>query len=90
MDWGCYHRPLFAAAFSLDLENLASSLGTLEKIFQKNEKICKKTIGIREKMVYNKKEYGKVSEFRHRRNRLCRNSTANTAGFGLFTSAAAR
>jgi len=44
-------------------------LAALEKFFQKNEKNRKKTIGIRKKMVYNKKEYGQVSDITHRRNR---------------------
>ena len=67
---GCSHlRAFFAAGLSTVLADSRFPLAALEKIFQKNKKICKKTIGIRKKMVYNKKEYGQVSDITHRRNR---------------------
>ena len=65
---GSHFGPIFAAGFPLLLEDFYTAIEDFEKIFQKNEKNCKKTIGIREKMVYNEKEYGKVSELRCRRN----------------------
>ena len=57
----------FAAGFSPVLADCGFPLAASEKIFQKNEKNRKKTIGIRKKMVYNKMEYGQVSDITHRR-----------------------